>query len=201
MPFSYRPLNVEAHEVRALDVSFEKGTISCTVHHISLDTEPAPEYEAISYCWGDPDPCSQILLEGHHFPVPANTELALRRMIAGHESRVLWIDAVCINQGDVDERESQVALMAKIYSLSRRTLVHLGEAGAYRRRIVDVVDMNADHTILRAMENIAALQHDIRGELGENPSVDAMQTRALQPPRTRFDEISLTAFFSLPWFK
>lgn len=131
-PFSYRPSDPATHEIRVLVVSRTAlGNISCTVRHMSLDSQPVPEYETISYYWGDPDPCSNIYLGGHLFPVPANTKLALHRMIVEHKSRVLWIDAVCINQDDLAEREQQVKLMGKDYSLSQRTLVYLGDPGAY----------------------------------------------------------------------
>ena len=44
-----------------------------------------------------------------------------------HKSRVVWIDAICINQTDIEERSQQVEMMGLIYSKAVRNLIWLGE--------------------------------------------------------------------------
>ena len=51
---------------------------------------------------------------------------ALMRLRYGHIERTVWADAVCINQGDVEERDEQVRQMAKIYAAASRVIVWLG---------------------------------------------------------------------------
>ncbi|KAK3367737.1 heterokaryon incompatibility protein-domain-containing protein [Podospora didyma] len=95
-------------------------------------------FEALSYTWGNPTenertsikvkPGDQILT------ITPNLHSFLRRLreddCTNGCSKTYWADQICINQKDVPERNSQVAMMASIYRASRRTLVWLGEAGA-----------------------------------------------------------------------
>lgn len=86
-----------------------------------------PEYEALSYTWGEM--ADQVIrLNGHDsFPVTDNLFYALKRLRYTHEVRVFWIDAVCINQGNVKERNEQVQHMRRIYREATRVIVWLGE--------------------------------------------------------------------------
>lgn len=54
-------------------------------------------------------------------------------------SRLLWADAVCINQADDAERGSQVGMMGRIYGQAARTLVWLGDGSLDSGRAVDVL--------------------------------------------------------------
>jgi hypothetical protein len=60
--------------------------------------------------------------------VTYNLDIALRNLRDAQSRRILWIDALCINQADVDERNRQVFLMSRIYSTAKHILVWLGEA-------------------------------------------------------------------------
>ncbi|KAK4169651.1 heterokaryon incompatibility [Cladorrhinum sp. PSN259] len=60
--------------------------------------------------------------------ITANLFSALQHLRHVSENRVLWADAVCINQEDVDKKTVQVALMGTIYSTCTRVLIWLGEA-------------------------------------------------------------------------
>lgn len=84
-------------------------------------------YETLSYCWGQGAHRSRIYCEGQYLEVTENLHLALRRLRLQETERVLWIDAVCINQEDVLEKERQVSIMCDIYRKSERTVVWLGE--------------------------------------------------------------------------
>ena len=70
-----------------------------------------------------------ITVDGQSLPVTENLWLALRRVkLHGMiKLRHLWVDAICINQGDIPERNAQVQRMADIYSTADATLVWLGE--------------------------------------------------------------------------
>lgn len=70
-----------------------------------------------------------ILLNGYQFPVTANLESALRhtRHLLSH--RMLWVDAICINQQDISEKERQISIMHQIYDQAERVIVWLGPAG------------------------------------------------------------------------
>jgi hypothetical protein len=98
--------------------------ISCELSIASLNSVPA--YQTLSYVWGDPKVTNPILLHGHTFHVTINLYAALRRL-RSKKTRVIWIDSLCINQSDTDERNYQVVLMGKIYERCQEVLVWLGE--------------------------------------------------------------------------
>ncbi|KAK1749916.1 heterokaryon incompatibility protein-domain-containing protein [Echria macrotheca] len=79
-------------------------------------------YEAISYVWGSAEKTKSIICNGAQLAITANLENVLRRVRLPDSTRKLWADAICINQDDVSERNQQVGLMDKVYSLARNVL-------------------------------------------------------------------------------
>jgi hypothetical protein len=94
---------------------------------LSTSIDRAPPYEALSYAWGKD--IRQVKLRGGAV-VTMRTNLyhALRYLQRPYASRLLWIDALCINQDNDEERSHQAQLMTQIYATAWRVLVWLGEA-------------------------------------------------------------------------
>jgi len=130
-PYEYEPLCKKQCEIRLLIVHAASESpdriVKGSIRHVSLSTDPKPTYETISYVWGDPRERATILINGARLDCSSSSERALRRMRHATKDRVLWIDAVCINQIDDVERSEQVAIMAKIYANTTTNLVWLGE--------------------------------------------------------------------------
>ncbi|KAI0469913.1 heterokaryon incompatibility protein-domain-containing protein [Xylariaceae sp. FL0804] len=99
--------------------------VRCDLCHEAL--EPGLPYEALSYVWGDATNVGSIALNSCKTPVTRNLEDALRALRDPRKPRILWVDAVCINQRDHQEKASQIRLMAKIYSLARQVVVWVGK--------------------------------------------------------------------------
>ena len=99
-----------------------------------------PEYEALSYVWGEEEVEEYILIShgtsedaiadgGPRFRrlgIRPNLEAALRHLRRLDSPRTLWIDALCINQADNAEKSMQVQRMSQVYRLAHRVLVWLG---------------------------------------------------------------------------
>ena len=95
---------------------------------ISLSALDIWKYEALSYTWGAPSTCHAIRLHGHHhLQVTKNLHAALRRLRKQDMARTLWIDAICINQQDNEERSDQVSRMGDVYRLAANVIVWLGD--------------------------------------------------------------------------
>jgi hypothetical protein len=126
---TYHPLDAEHQEIRLLTLQPAGAwdePIRCTTSVVSLLDEP--QYDALSYVWGDWENSQQIHVDEQAVKVTRNLYKALRRIRNHHSEPVrLWVDAVCINQGDEQERGSQVSLMGKLYSSCQKTLMWLGE--------------------------------------------------------------------------
>ncbi|KAJ2896080.1 hypothetical protein MKZ38_005908 [Zalerion maritima] len=128
---AYRPL--EPREIRILHLHPGAGNDPVTVHlfHERLDGPDHHQFEALSYVWGTSDPASLVPIRVGHGTlfVTLNLHLALRHLRYSEPGRIrlLWADALCINQSDVAERNRQVKMMGDIYSRASRTTVWLGE--------------------------------------------------------------------------
>jgi len=118
--FVYSPIR-QRTELRLLWVHPEEFNESVRCD-ISTRNVSDADYEAISYTWadesGDKSKCELIFLDSTPFPVTRNCEIALKRVRRIISKRCIWIDAVCINRTNDDERGHQVRLMPWIYSKS-----------------------------------------------------------------------------------
>ena len=96
-----------------------------------VDTEDDLDYEAVSYVWGTSEHRPLIQISCVHgeseLEIPANLRDALRRFRHPSSTRTLWVDSICINQKDDDERSQQVRLMGRIYRKASAVLIWLGE--------------------------------------------------------------------------
>ncbi|KAF2193115.1 hypothetical protein K469DRAFT_552171, partial [Zopfia rhizophila CBS 207.26] len=87
----------------------------------------AGKYDTLSYVWGDPNSVEEVECNGVLISVTSNLADALRRVRNVEGSNLLWADAICINQQDIEEKSHQVAAMREIYQFSKQTLVWLGD--------------------------------------------------------------------------
>jgi hypothetical protein len=83
-------------------------------------------YEALSYVWGDPGVTRTIIVNEAEFRVTVNLFAALQRLRSAIVDRLLWVDAICINQDDIPEKENQIPLMRMIYGSAANVIVWLG---------------------------------------------------------------------------
>ena len=125
----YKPLNVEKREIRLLHITSSlilQEQPQCFLETVSLDDNP--HFEALSYVWGDPSLTRPIRLENCEWYATVNLEAGLRYLRSTSEDIVIWVDALCIDESSVDERNSQVLLMKTIYSNANRVKAWLGES-------------------------------------------------------------------------
>jgi hypothetical protein len=123
--YHYEPLPPEA-SFRVLELlpGDEHDDISYILHF--ADWNHPPSYEALSYTWGDTGVKVPTFCSGKRLEVMPNLSDGLRTLRWKTRSRMIWADAVCINQRDMDERSEQVNKMLWIYRGATRVLVWLG---------------------------------------------------------------------------
>lgn len=81
------------------------------------------QYEGLSYTWGDPAVATTITFkEGQKLEIAENLQRALRKLRHAERPRLLWVDAICIDQTNLEERNCQVSLMQKIYRFAETVL-------------------------------------------------------------------------------
>ncbi|UNI19424.1 hypothetical protein JDV02_005608 [Purpureocillium takamizusanense] len=127
--FVYEPLSGPQQSIRVVRIapynSFGRGPVVCQLEQTRWDT---CEYEALSYCWGKKNEHAIIRLGEEPFKVTKDLAAALAQLCLPDRARTLWIDAICINQSDPDERSVQVSMMGSIYRAAKRVLVWVGSA-------------------------------------------------------------------------
>jgi hypothetical protein len=125
----YRPLNTKNREIRLVEIlDTPDGSVCCQLSTVAF-TNPAtkPQYSALSYVWGDASDTENITVNGKTVPVTKNLAVALRHVKEhwafefpdrDRSSFRIWVDALCINQQDLEERNQQVQAMRYLYPLA-----------------------------------------------------------------------------------
>jgi hypothetical protein len=119
---------IKRHRIRLLTLhpaDDEDETVLCTLTAHDLDKR-IPKFTALSYTWGSPENQKFILLNGCSISITSNLHAGLTHIREKQSIRVLWVDALCINQEDILERSRQVPLMRDIYMVAEDVLVWLG---------------------------------------------------------------------------
>ncbi|KAK1961150.1 HET-domain-containing protein [Colletotrichum sublineola] len=131
---------------RLVEVQPGERDAPVTVHLLAASLHGCPQYEALSYAWGDATQTEAIHVVAlasrgdasstttttttttTSLSVTRSCAAALRRLRLPTEPRLLWIDAICIDQSSVPERNHQLSLMPQIYSGAACVVVYLGES-------------------------------------------------------------------------
>lgn len=146
---NYRHSPLSKHDnirlVRLLSHQDEGAPIHCQIFEYPLQElgrQSAHAYEALSYVWGSEDGKQAIYIQPSDkndsysaqdtscFHVTTNLHVALQHLRDSFFDRILWVDAICINQADDTEKGHQVQSMARIYASANRVIVWLGEAAS-----------------------------------------------------------------------
>ncbi|KAH6666430.1 heterokaryon incompatibility protein-domain-containing protein [Halenospora varia] len=194
-------------------------TIHCSIKTLSLDDKP--EFDALSYTWGNPitvyeneeqakegasifEKPLEIFCDGKLLKVTVNLYdalLAIRRIprdvgypdIAERErADYLWIDAICINQNDIAERNTQVAIMDQIYSGAKITIVWLGRDDVFARpatQVFQAISRIPDDVIL-------SMKHQNGIQLGSRDYA-SLGIRKIE----EVEWLSVYAFLNRNWFR
>ncbi|KAN0093987.1 HET domain containing protein [Hyaloscypha variabilis] len=150
--FNYTPLDQPEYEIRIVRLHpgprRRESPIVC--HLITVDLRSAPIYEALSYEWRSPfSKKHTIRLNDRLFFIRENLWQALYNLRDSREARLLWIDALCIDQASVHERNCQVSRMGDIYSQAARVVAWIGEDDPEARRGRDFLSELAACTVER----------------------------------------------------
>lgn len=137
VPYTYRPLRTTRH-IRLLMVlpTKEAGARKQLACIQAFEIDKAPQYHALSYVWGDASIKHDIrMLNGQSLALTKNLFTALPNVLEYCTEDYLWIDQLCINQADTDERCTQVALMGELFSTAESVLVWLCERISHMRHL------------------------------------------------------------------
>jgi tetratricopeptide (TPR) repeat protein len=196
--YQYDPLP-RSSAYRLLQYEVKNAAIHCSLHMV--DKASTNGYVALSYTWGSArpgdgltaDPICKIFCDGKELYITQNLfdALSVLRMAP---NTLLWVDAICINQKDLDERSSQVALMGTIYSRAVYTIVWLGKPD---------VCSNVVHGLLQKITgtvNWLLEEQGIEG-LPQDPTASTFWVKVGRPPFSPWEQRALVNFFDRLWFE
>ncbi|KAK1758175.1 heterokaryon incompatibility protein-domain-containing protein [Echria macrotheca] len=157
--------------------------VDCDLHQ--EDIRYLPSYTAISYTWsddsGDRSKKKSVFLNSRLVAVTTSCELALRRARSNRERTKVWIDAICINQNDNEEKNHQVQLMAQIYARAASVLIYIGEEAGNSSELMRRLQTGLDLGLADLRVDIGNSSEFMRGlQSGLDLGVDDLRVDVVQ---------------------
>ena len=170
--------------------------LSCSLTIISV--EGCPPFEALSYVWGQARAVHPVLCDGGAVSITQNLDDALRSLRLPTQARRLWVDAVCIDQQNLDERSRQVQYMRLIYSRATRVIVWLGLKVPGLEKAMDLAEIIHE---IRSSDRLDETTEGVnKVELIQNVSMLAMETLTAEEEAAEHLQALLSRdFFSRSW--
>lgn len=179
-----------------------------TLRNTSL-SEDCPSYKALSYTWGntyesyngqDGDPgqsnvrmAPSVICNGMQLPVRENLYDALAQVRSRRESNYLWIDSICINQGDDDEKSKQIKNMTEMYSRAKWVIIWLGKSDVEAEDAIPLIFKYAELGLMSMLgaSNKKGVEYSNANSFAQHGlgALDARQWR------------SILIFFRRQWFR
>ena len=142
----------------------EGPTLKATMFCVNMSS--GPSYEALSYVWGvmETDTSYFLDIDGTLKEITPNLHHALQALRPKQSPRDLWVDAVCINQDDIEDKETQICMMEEIYKSAKRVAVYLGEPATVSTTLLSFLnrDVHEEDSPERAFEYLIQHETDIR---------------------------------------
>ncbi|CAG9978688.1 unnamed protein product [Clonostachys byssicola] len=217
--FNYTSLHPTEIRLLVLDPGQDKDVLRGSIVDVQHDPEQGnvPQYEAISYAWGDqtnPDSINLRVLRNKEpsvidsndgnaidaessLSIGQNLSAVLRHLRHEADTRTLWCDSICINQQDFDERAAQVRRMGEIFKHAQRVIAWLGLADEYSHLAIQTLKQCADY-IDFSNEEEAMLANKINLKPEAAALVTDMETNLPLSPQ---QWTSLEALLSRSWFR
>jgi hypothetical protein len=127
--FEYESIDLERPAFRLLQLLQGNGpVIECRLYQAYLGGADTVPYDVLSYIWGAMEKTATVTVDRKAFDVTENLYSALQHLRSKDQDRILWADAICINQRDNTERGHQVQQMREIYSQAEEVVIWLGHA-------------------------------------------------------------------------
>jgi len=137
------PIPAQSRCIRLLDLDPLDDNCSSPnlIGHVRVvDLNDKPSFTALSYVWGcKTNPRHSIFCKSHDFDVKITEGCyeALWHIRKKFGAVTIWIDAICINQNDDEEKETQIAFMKDIYMSAKVVYVWLGRGNEKANEAID----------------------------------------------------------------
>ncbi|KAI1359683.1 heterokaryon incompatibility protein-domain-containing protein [Xylaria arbuscula] len=169
---------------------------------VTTSLDAAPDFEAISYCWGTAQEQRQVTCNDATLSITDSLFTGLVHFRYPDRPRIVWADAICINQADLGEKSAQVLLMPHIYSQATRTLIWLGVA---QDPVFGSVPPTAASSIRQALQLLPEIDPEDPVDTAAKLQATRLKSQRLhdegKPGLLDHDWASLAALLRRPWFR
>lgn len=189
-------------------IQYDRKTMHLKSH------EKFPVYEAVSYTWGIPNFTHHITCDDTtELSITPNVDTMLRYLRKTTKPRYLWIDAICLNQSDENEKAIQIGMMGYIYKEARKVNIWLGDATATTPQVLSVfaaigplVNFEDGVDIFPCSSDELEVRHFRRPEIRRHIRHKKIDERTIDRIRKLLDgiphlsSVGLQDFLERPWF-
>ncbi|APA09178.1 hypothetical protein sscle_04g039480 [Sclerotinia sclerotiorum 1980 UF-70] len=202
--YQYKPLNeFDSIRLLVLQPSVDITTnIHCTLVTTTLtkcENDIISGYTALSYVWGDARVTKSIYIDNKTFEVTANLDSALRHLRDSSRGQLLWVDAICIDQTNDNEKSKQVVQIGRVYQVARNTVIYLGESTESSKLLLQVIQRSHDRSLdfqnSTAMDKLAAISKSMDLDKVKDLFLDILE----RPWFTRIWVLQELIFSANPW--
>ena len=202
-PYEYNVLPKDSIRILSLLPGDRGAPLQCELHRADIPGLVGPEgaseltFEALSYVWGDGSLCQRLFCNNSAIKITQSLFDALIHLRYSEATRMLWIDAVCINQNNNDEKIEQIPHMKDIYLHASHVVIWLGLAEESTSRALGLIRLAAN--CLRHESGQSMRGRDL-SRFGEAFS-DERNRQWGFPHKTDVEGwLPVTAFFARKWF-
>lgn len=130
--FAHDPIDLSQPAIRLARLfgGYYTDSVCCEIFEAFLDLSEIIPYKALSYVWGDESEKKEICINEKRAFVTSNLFKALKSLRQMDEDIILWVDAMCIDQGNHKEKGHQVSQMRLVYERAEEVIIWLGESDA-----------------------------------------------------------------------
>jgi hypothetical protein len=131
-------------EIRLMELmpTYMGDSIICNMHCTTLPTNR--KFIALSYAWGKIDRTHTIHVRGYSIAVTRNLHQALICLRHPQDSVIIWVDAICIDQSNLKERNHQVKQMPNIYRAAQEVVAWLGEGTDLSDAAMEILTLSTE---------------------------------------------------------
>lgn len=167
LDFRHEPFDDPGTEVRLLRLCPNSGGDNLHLQLTHHTLAELPQFVAISYTWGDVLEERVVYLDNHPMRVRRNCHSTLRRVMQKYPQHLLWIDSICIDQSDIQEKSVQVGLMGEIYAKAMFVVACIEAGNQTSQQLLQLWPSAADIAMAQSREHpnayddwVASCSHD-----------------------------------------
>ncbi|KAK8009845.1 hypothetical protein PG990_008810 [Apiospora arundinis] len=190
MQYEYAPLPKGFIRILELFPGKTGEIISFDLYQVELKNENT-RFDALSYEWKGKVGTVPVQCNQDRLLITPNCKAALEVLRKENDTRMLWIDAICINQDDEEERSTQVAMMTSIYETANTVLMWLGQKEKYSELAFSNV-----LTLAQAWEESQKDEHSLEREILQKATI-TMQNKLLV--LKGWEELVKRSYFKRAW--